>query len=278
MEWDELFGTRPQLWERPGEKEEIMKKGISLLTLSLLCTGLLGFVLGCEPKPCLEEAVLGEYVDTVAGLELYEGCDEDGYLLVHPGRLPVDTAGEISELRDRHPGLISIPGVVGHGTGLCCLGGSDDICVSMMLASHILTPEQLARTLALMFAEEWINCFGIRVDVIGYLVPRCEESPDCLPLPMCPEATGPGCCPVAPVYDPEAPRTVAIEAGSPMSGLELPEGDDECTHDGECVQNGCGQYCTAYTAPGFISTCECYPALHDTFCGCVEGRCRWFRQ
>ena len=255
-----------------------MKRGARhfpiFIAILLLCLS----IEGCEPRPCIEDVALGPWVDTVADLDIHEGCEEDGYIILHPGWRGIDTIAGISALRDRHPDLLDVPGVIGHGSGLCCRDESDAACIGLMLASNTLTPAELTEALAEVFTGEDLNCFGIRVDIIGYQEPRCEEGPDCLPLAMCPEVTGPGCCPVAPEFDPAAPRIPAIDEGSPMAGLELPEEEAECTYDGECVRNGCGQYCNAYTAPGFISTCECYPALADTFCGCVEGRCRWFRQ
>lgn len=253
-----------------------MTKRTFLHLLIILVSAPLIFILGCETRPCLEPEVLGEFIDTVALMDLYEGPEEDGYLLVHPGWRPLDTVSDISALTDRHPELLQVPGVIGFGTGLCG-GGTGEACIHLMLGYHTLTPEQLARMLSVVFADEWLNCFGINVELMGYAEPRCEEGPDCLPVWMCTDYSPP-CCWTVPDFDPEGERISAIEAGSGMEHLELPERDDECTYDGECVLNGCGNHCNAYTTPGFISTCECYTPLADTLCGCVEGRCRWFRQ
>ena len=91
------------------------------------------FILGCEPQLCLEESVLGEWIDTIAAFELYVGTEEGEYLLVHPGWRPLETVEEISALTDRHPELIYVPGVIGFGTGLC--GGSGEACIHLMLST-----------------------------------------------------------------------------------------------------------------------------------------------
>lgn len=50
-----------------------------------------------------------------------------------------------------------------------------------------------------------------------------------------------------------------------------------CRQDGDCYTNGCGNHCTSYDTANLNSNCPRF-ALQGHFCGCVRGRCVWFRQ
>lgn len=53
----------------------------------------------------------------------------------------------------------------------------------------------------------------------------------------------------------------------------------DCTHDGECMINGCGNVCTSYKMGTFETNCIGYEWLDAAdFCGCIEGECSFFRQ
>ena len=105
---------------------------------------------------------------------------------------------------------------------------------------------------------------------------------DLKPKPRC-SATDPGCGPV-PVgssdqfcYRPSAER---ILLPAHRKG-EAPRSDSKyrCSHDGECILNGCSNACTSYLVGQIETECIGYDWLDDgAFCGCVQGECTFFRQ
>jgi hypothetical protein len=59
--------------------------------------------------------------------------------------------------------------------------------------------------------------------------------------------------------------------------------EDECAHDGECADSGCGFRCLSLQASaGELFACEGRPDLEerlaDAYCGCIHGHCQWFEQ
>jgi hypothetical protein len=209
------------------------------------------------------------------GFVLYESCAGDWLWERHGERLP--TGEELSALLDAHTNeWLAIDGVTGVGRGLCCsTSPSAQQCIHVLLQTHTTPVEALASPLAAALPSDSELCVGFLVELLGTEQPRCTPAdPQCVPLAMCPEVTDEACCPVAPVFDPAGPREPATDTIPELAFLS----EGSCAHDGECVLNGCGQYCTAYTVPGFISTCECYPGLAAAFCGCVDQACQWFFQ
>jgi len=197
---------------------------------------------------------------------VYEAVGDGAYMLERPGAELLDADAvkiifdgySVFDLQD------DVPGVLGGGYGLCLwpLVDPEDPdptrCLSIYLATHTSTVETLTQALALTFADASAGCFGVRVDWIGLLEPRCTiDDPECDPLPKCPTCS----------YVPAAERTPAgwsNQAGS-------------CTHDGDCFLNGCSSHCHAWTEPGFIGGCDADPGACAN-CGCVDGLCQWFVQ
>lgn len=95
--------------------------------------------------------------------------------------------------------------------------------------------------------------------------PRCQASdPNCKPL-------GSGA-----KYDETKSRTPLED--NPQTSINGCLNRGSCTHDGECLNNGCGNHCTSYQIPRFGSICPAYTVLTSAFCGCVKRRCTWFTQ
>jgi len=253
------------------------------------------------PEPsCFDPAPPGEYKTSVGCFDIFTFCSAQpsDHLLVKNGVNSELTSDDLRALKDSvEDAVMHLPYVNMFGIGITCCDGTTNagcLCIHLMGNSGV-TIEQMAERLSAIepFCSE-PSCFGVAVTIPVTTGPRCEPAdPDCLPVPMCdPEncpggsRPDPGCCPECPPYDSGAERIVAIgdhpEAlvSSDLEGLEAPlmEEDGECAHDGECVLNGCGQYCSSYDDLRFISTCECYPGLSPAYCGCVGGRCRWFYQ
>lgn len=58
---------------------------------------------------------------------------------------------------------------------------------------------------------------------------------------------------------------------------------DECSHDGECADSGCGYHCGSLRSrEDQVFTCEHRPdvekRLEAAYCGCIHGYCQWFEQ
>lgn len=232
---------------------------------------------GAVVQSCLPEDTHGGllYDRSDIGFRLFEGCGGDHLWERHGGVLA--TPDDIIAIRAAHDNeFMAIPGIQGVGRGLCCSdSGSAHQCIHFFLQSHTTMVEELAEHLEQILGHTDDLCVGFTVTVIGSEDPRCQEhDPLCVPIPMCPQVTDPTCCPVAPTYDPQGNRDPATNTFPALGFLS----DGGCNHDGECVLNGCGQYCNAYTIPGFIGTCECYPDLAEAFCGCVNSTCQWFFQ
>jgi hypothetical protein len=250
--------------------------------------------------PCFSTAPPGDYIGSAGCFDIYASCDPANsslYLFVKNGTVGNLSFDEISALKDTvEADVMDLPFVNMFGIGLsCCDGTTNAGCWHITLQGNSgVTVMQMAERLGALSALCGSSaCLGIAVEIPAPSSPRCGASdPNCDPLPMCdpencPGGTmpNPGCCPSCRPLD-ASPRTLSIGShagalvGPELEYLEVPVEEEagECTHDGECVLNGCGQYCCSYDDLTFISTCECYPPLSPAWCGCVEGRCRWFHQ
>jgi len=232
------------------------------------------------PTGCMGTQGALTLLGATGNVTVYSGCKgASSYLLVWGGSVGSLGQSSLSTIKAAHSSaLLQIPGVFGHGISACCAPSTNGACLSIYVSANTSTVWDLARALDKELAGE-PDCFGIVADVPGALQPRCQPGPDCLPLPICDSAKyfDPVCCTV-PAYNPTAQRVPTLPAASPIFDLELPQTPGECSHDGECVLNGCGNHCVAYTAPTTVAICPCYPALKDSFCGCVAGKCVWYEQ
>ena len=57
---------------------------------------------------------------------------------------------------------------------------------------------------------------------------------------------------------------------------ELPQADDECAVDLQCMTNGCGNHCTSTDAESFGAICIAAEHLETATCGCVDRACQWY--
>lgn len=256
---------------------------------------------GPEPYTCFSASPPGEYRGTIGCFDIYTTCSpgsHSDHLLIKRGVNGELTVDEMAALKDLvETDVMNLPFVDMFGIGItCCDDTTNAGCYYIHLMGNSgVTVEQMAERLSEMepLCSD-ANCLGITVSIPFASGPRCAVGdPDCLPLAMCdPEncpggsRPDPGCCPDCSPYEPDMERIVAIGVhpdalvGPEYEHLEvlIEEEAGECTYDGECILNGCGQYCSSYDDYTFISTCECYPALSLAFCGCTGGLCRWFYQ
>jgi hypothetical protein len=216
----------------------------------------------------------------VGNVSIFAGCQGvvGSYLLVWGGAIGALTPSDLSAIKAApSAALFAIPGVWAHGISLCCVPSTNQACISVSVSANTITIWDLARHLDTILTGE-PQCLGVVADVPGKLSPRCDASdPDCLPIPICGGIQNPPCC-SAPLYSPVASRVPTLPKNDPLFSLELPQAPGECAHDGECMLNGCGNSCNAYTAPKVPGICPCYPVLTSSFCGCVNGECVWYEQ
>jgi len=113
---------------------------------------------------------------------------------------------------------------------------------------------------------------GIDVSVDGIVGPRCE-------------ATDPACGPVSSRdWDrPDAPPRAQTGCVAGRARLAAPNEVTPglaCVHDGECLVGACGEKCLRWDQPLGPMSCEERGDIEEkpvTYCGCVAGRCDWFR-
>jgi hypothetical protein len=199
------------------------------------------------------EAVHGEllYADGSV-LAVYEGCEESQFFIEHVGQ---EVVGPASVLDDNF--------VIGAYIEPCC-GESGPACIRLESQAFDVSPARLVREFEDYFPQSVGDCFGIRIDLVGFDAPRCEATdPMCLPQPYCDRTFEEDC----PPYDPEAERIAVGEGYST---------DAPCTHDGECSYNNleCKGWMEPHQSGGILPELP----LHEAFCGCVDGGCHWFEQ
>jgi hypothetical protein len=113
---------------------------------------------------------------------------------------------------------------------------------------------------------------GVDVSISGAVGPRCEPiDPSCGPLSSR-DWDRPDALRSSPT-DCVAGRVPIAEHGVVTAGRA-------CAHDGECVIGRWGSDCVRWDQASHIIWCEDVLLLKErpvTYCGCVAGRCDWFR-
>jgi len=158
----------------------------------------------------------------------------------------------------------AISGVTERAIGLCCdedHAAPNTLCLmfGLRLCSTRL-PTFIDVVRALQARDSSVANHSLRVSVTlhGLTGPRCEAaSEDCGPLPYLLHSD--------------------LPVPEPRMLVDPPKNDSEpCSHDGECIVNGCGNECDHWTLGGAAGTCPGLTRLEDAFCGCVQDHCAWF--
>jgi hypothetical protein len=218
-----------------------------------------------QRPPPVSTAALEEAART-AGLGVVACGDEEGVLLTTAGERDAtveETAAFLEAHRPPPQFDFLTPGIEGSGFGGCCAaaGGAPRAtggCVRVELWEDSPAVRALPAALA-------ASAPGTRLRVMVTLLS--------LPTRRC----GPrelGCGPVA--YDgrhagkphPPGRRQLVYERER-----RAPSGD-RCGYDGECSFK-CG--CVGWQSRERICDLVYYENLRDAWCGCVDGRCAWFR-
>jgi hypothetical protein len=137
-----------------------------------------------------------------------------------------------------------------------CLAWSGNLCEVNVLERYAELRAAIAEDAVLADAR-----IEIAISLAGNLGPRCAaDDPACLPIPY-----------EGGTYDPTRGR---------QPGVLATHSAGACTHDGECMEMGCGNHCLSWDHGGAHegATCEGYSIGRPLFCGCVEGSCAWFTQ
>lgn len=214
-----------------------------------------------------------EEAPSLAGFAHALGERPSQHVLVRAGARPWSEE-EIAAFRTAHEAeLFALGGVQGSGTGLFCGATVEDhrarpqLHLEVDACSHRL--DELAAWIGERLAPSVPDDATVRIciSLTGLLGPRCApDDPACGPTPYSGTLESAG-------YACERDRTTF--AWTLEEGLSR----GACTHDGECVEAGCGNHCVAWPEAGFGATCEGYLDLESApaLCGCVAGTCTWFR-
>jgi hypothetical protein len=199
-----------------------------------------------------------------SGLRVSQCADERVYRLVLGDGSPASGKAEERFLNAHRDAFHAVDGIVSSGYGLCCFEDEvdqDALCLAfgLRLCSTPL-PDFIDVVRKLQAADDGVAGHSLRiaVELQGPSEPRCDASDDdCGPIPYSDQGAQTPPKTRSPVYPPK-----------PDS---LP-----CSHDGECVVNGCGNECDQWTLGGAPGQCPYITELEGAFCGCVEDRCAWF--
>ena len=160
--------------------------------------------------------------------------------------------------------LHAIEGLDGSGFGTCCSEDAvkpNEQCISLDLRMcSTPLPELIEQIQVMQAGDGSLTRRALRVSVRlnGLTGPRCKaDEANCGPIPYARHTL--------PVPEVRMPFRM-----SPSSG-------ESCTHDGECIADGCGNECVHWTEAGGAGTCPFVTALENSFCGCAQSRCDWFR-
>lgn len=165
----------------------------------------------------------------------------------------------------RRADFFSIPGLVSVRLGSRC-GSTQTAGLGIELLRCRTAPDQAVQRIQALAARDpelGDRSVALSLTVLGILRPRCAADELCPPLPYKADE--------APAFDPNGTRYVF-----PDPPERLFEG--ECAHDGDCFVTGCGNHCSSWLWRNDAGTCEGRPRLYESFCGCVDTRCRWFEQ
>jgi len=177
--------------------------------------------------------------------------------------------------------LEAVRGGSANGLGGCCSAEVEkEIKVLCLKVQSGLCREPMSRVVELVdrllrqrgLADVRI---GVDVSVSGEVGPRCEPTdPACGPVP-------------ARKRDAVAAHQTACVAGRVLLGADA-DADEAargrgrtCAHDGECLVVGCARECLRWDQTESLTWCDLVyepsPKQPPTYCGCVAGRCDWFR-
>lgn len=173
------------------------------------------------------------------------------------------TSDEIVAFNQRHARELLADGVTGVGVGGCCLGGPARLCLVVYAEADTPGASDLLARIDHLIQQDGTPELGLptKIDLSPPRHPRCA-------------ASDPACGPIS--YDHACAPRDSLPHRAPVRTPDI-DPRNVCSHDGECFQNGCGNQCTSYRQGSMVGTCEYSTLLEPAWCGCVRGRCAWFR-
>lgn len=172
------------------------------------------------------------------------------------------TNDEISAFNQHHAAALLTDGITGVGIGGCCQGEAPRLCLVVFAEAETTGVNGLLANLDRMVQQDGTPelRLPIKVELGPPRRPRCA-------------ASDPACGPIG--YRYQCAARDSFRHRAPVGELDL-DPHNVCAGDGDCIQNGCGNQCTSYRQGNQIGTCPYIQALESAWCGCVQGRCRWF--
>jgi hypothetical protein len=178
-------------------------------------------------------------------------------LVLAPDRKVVSGALQEAFL-DRHRDAIDgIAGLVSSGYGLCCTGSwpvATEACIGLTFRVCSTPIEDVAQILSDLLRDDNAtdsSALAVSIQLEGVTEPRCED-----------DSRGP----------------LSYNGSVRIPVRPAAERTPECRSDCDCVKGGCGNDCVHWTMGGMFGICDLEPDLSDTYCGCVDYQCGWFRE
>ena len=192
----------------------------------------------------------------------YEPCGRH-YILSRAGRPMTDDerrALNLSLFGALHDVAVETSGIGGIS---CSPVGPREVGLVTTVRENSLAPAAIWHTLVDLAARAHADdaALAAEIEIVSAPGPRCgADDPACGPQPYW------DACPERPDPHPRATRHV-VQGGS-----------GACARDGECIIGGCGNQCVSTNEIPRVGTCELRGNLGHALCGCVAGRCAWFRE
>ncbi len=73
-------------------------------------------------------------------------------------------------------------------------------------------------------------------------------------------------------------QSVCVDEREPATGWCVRNSGDTCSTDADCTAGGCGgELCYNPAVGSGISTCDCSTPTNVSGCGCLAGKCSWYK-
>jgi hypothetical protein len=222
--------------------------------------------MSCAPgvAPCpLPASVPPAPLHEEAGFTVRSCAASDNEVVERTGSRPV-TDDDIAKFKERHAHEIITDGINGVGLGGCCRSDPPRLCLVVYAEADTPGAHALLPTLDRLLTADGTPDLQLPVAVYlsGPRRPRCA-------------ASDPACGPVSYEHRCAALGSFAHDR-APLDPID-PDPRNTCSADGDCLQSGCGNQCTSYHQGSIAGTCEYSFGLESAWCGCVRGRCAWFK-
>jgi hypothetical protein len=195
---------------------------------------------------------------------IVRSCPESGQFVVERVGTQAASNADVERFNKHHAGELITDGITAVGIGGCCRSNPPRACLVVYAEAETVGATTLLATLDRLLGEDGTPALRlpVAVHVSGPRRPRCAP-------------TDPACGPVG--YDHQCAAPGSLSPTRDPIGRVDSDPRNTCAADGDCLQSGCGNECTSYHQGNQAGTCEGSVTLESAWCGCVRGRCSWFK-